>query len=98
MSGLPRRHLAADPAHDRAGGDHDAHPARRRHAARLVAGALARAGGRRPSAAIVALPLVLPPTVLGFYLLIALGPDGPGGCDRRLLGRRARSPSPSPAW
>lgn len=30
-------------------------------------------------AAIVALPLVLPPTVLGFYLLVLLGPDGPGG-------------------
>ena len=30
-------------------------------------------------AAVVALPLVLPPTVLGFYLLIFLGPDGPGG-------------------
>jgi molybdate transport system permease protein len=29
--------------------------------------------------AIVALPLVLPPTVLGFYLLIALGPHGPLG-------------------
>lgn len=29
--------------------------------------------------AIVALPLVLPPTVLGFYLLIALGPEGPIG-------------------
>ncbi len=27
--------------------------------------------------AIVSLPLVLPPTVLGFYLLIALGPRGP---------------------
>ena len=26
--------------------------------------------------AIIALPLVLPPTVLGFFLLIALGPDG----------------------
>ena len=26
--------------------------------------------------AVVALPLVLPPTVLGFYLLIALGPFG----------------------
>ncbi len=26
--------------------------------------------------ALVALPLVLPPTVLGFYLLIGLGPDG----------------------
>ena len=29
--------------------------------------------------AVVALPLVLPPTVLGFYLLIALGPNGPFG-------------------
>src|ERR1700688_870681 len=29
--------------------------------------------------AIVALPLVLPPTVLGFYVLIALGPHGPIG-------------------
>lgn len=28
---------------------------------------------------LVALPLVLPPTVLGFYLLIALGPNGPLG-------------------
>src|SRR3569833_4313374 len=26
--------------------------------------------------AVVALPLVLPPTVLGFYLLLALGPQG----------------------
>lgn len=33
---------------------------------------------------LVALPLVLPPTVLGFYLLIALGPEGLGG----LLGLR----------
>ena len=29
--------------------------------------------------AVVALPLVLPPSVLGFYLLIAMGPDGPLG-------------------
>jgi molybdate transport system permease protein len=29
--------------------------------------------------AIVALPLVLPPTVLGFYLLVTLGPHGPVG-------------------
>ncbi|MGB4246150.1 MAG: molybdate ABC transporter permease subunit [Pseudohongiellaceae bacterium] len=29
--------------------------------------------------AAVALPLVLPPTVIGFYLLIAMGPDGPLG-------------------
>lgn len=29
--------------------------------------------------AMVALPLVLPPTVLGFYMLLLLGPDGPLG-------------------
>ncbi len=40
-------------------------------------------------AALVALPLVLPPTVLGFYLLIALGPEGPGGFVARLLGERS---------
>jgi len=38
--------------------------------------------------AVVALPLVLPPTVLGFYLLVALGPDGPiGGLVTALGGR-----------
>ena len=36
--------------------------------------------------ALVALPLVLPPTVLGFYLLIVLGPDGPGGWLASLWG------------
>ncbi|MBF0177271.1 MAG: molybdate ABC transporter permease subunit [Magnetococcales bacterium] len=36
--------------------------------------------------AVVALPLVLPPTVLGFYLLIALGPDGPVGRLTQALG------------
>jgi molybdate transport system permease protein len=39
-------------------------------------------------AAFVALPLVLPPTVLGFYLLIALGPMGPGGWLAGLWGAR----------
>ena len=38
--------------------------------------------------ALVALPLVLPPTVLGFYLLITLGPKGPlGGLMESLGGR-----------
>ena len=37
----------------------------------------ARFRGKAVLEAIVALPLVLPPTVLGFYLLLALGPDGP---------------------
>ena len=36
--------------------------------------------------AMVALPLVLPPTVLGFYLLIALGPQGPIGGLMEALG------------
>jgi molybdate transport system permease protein len=35
---------------------------------------------------IVALPLVLPPTVLGFYLLILLGPVGPVGAAMAALG------------
>lgn len=39
-------------------------------------------------ATIVALPLVLPPTVLGFYLLIALGPNGLGGMFGNLAGVR----------
>jgi len=39
-------------------------------------------------AAVVALPLVLPPTVLGFYLLIALGPNGPGGLIAGIFGLR----------
>ncbi|MDP1729607.1 MAG: molybdate ABC transporter permease subunit [Devosia sp.] len=41
--------------------------------------ARSRAKWKEAVAAVVALPLVLPPTVLGFYLLIALGPVGPGG-------------------
>lgn len=39
-------------------------------------------------AAFVALPLVLPPTVLGFYLLVALGPHGPGGLIAGMWGGR----------
>lgn len=39
-------------------------------------------------AALVAIPLVLPPTVLGFYLLVALGPDGAGGALAALWGAR----------
>lgn len=40
-------------------------------------------------AAVVAMPLVLPPTVLGFYLLIVLGPDGPGGAIAGLYGAKS---------
>jgi len=35
---------------------------------------------------IVALPLVLPPSVLGFYLLLAMGPNGPVGYLTQALG------------
>lgn len=38
--------------------------------------AKSRSFWKAPISAIVALPLVLPPTVLGFYLLVAMGPNG----------------------
>ena len=41
---------------------------------------------RVPVRALVALPLVLPPSVLGFYLLVAMGPNGPLGAATRALG------------
>ena len=41
---------------------------------------------RAPVGAVVALPLVLPPTVLGFYLLLTLGPQGLGGQLTQALG------------
>lgn len=41
---------------------------------------------KQPIGAIVTLPLVLPPTVLGFYLLVLLGPQGPGGRLTESLG------------
>jgi len=41
---------------------------------------------KRPIGALVALPLVLPPSVLGFYLLLAMGPQGPVGQFTRVLG------------
>ncbi len=47
-----------------------------------------RGGGRDVVGAVVTLPLVLPPTVLGFYLLLALGPNGPGGAMAGLWGAR----------
>lgn len=44
---------------------------------------------REAVAAIVALPLILPPTVLGFYMIIALGPDGVGGFLNGVTGLRS---------
>lgn len=41
--------------------------------------AVARWRGKFLVEAVVALPLILPPTVLGFYLLVALGPNSPVG-------------------
>jgi molybdate transport system permease protein len=41
---------------------------------------------RAPVSALVSLPLVLPPTVLGFYLLILLGPQGWVGQFTQALG------------
>jgi molybdate transport system permease protein len=43
---------------------------------------------KEPVGAIVSLPMVLPPSVLGFYLLIALGPSGIGGVLAPLWGAR----------
>jgi len=39
-----------------------------------------------PVAAMVNLPMVLPPTVLGFYLLLLMGPDGPVGQFTEFIG------------
>ncbi|GGI55109.1 molybdenum transporter ModB [Oxalicibacterium solurbis] len=39
-----------------------------------------------PIGAFVALPLVLPPSVIGFYLLVTLGPNGPIGKLTQVLG------------
>ncbi len=41
---------------------------------------------RAPIGAIVTLPLVLPPSVMGFYILVALGPHGPLGQLTQSLG------------
>jgi molybdate transport system permease protein len=48
-----------------------------------------QSGWKEPLAALIAMPLVLPPTALGFYLLLALGPDGPGGWLANLWGERS---------
>lgn len=45
-----------------------------------------RSRWHRPVNALVTLPLVLPPTVLGFYLLVAFGPEGLVGAVTTRLG------------
>lgn len=41
---------------------------------------------KAPLTALVALPIVLPPSVLGFYLLVTMGPNGPVGQWTQALG------------
>jgi molybdate transport system permease protein len=41
---------------------------------------------KTPVATVVALPIVLPPSVLGFYLLVLMGPNGPVGQWTQALG------------
>ena len=51
--------------------------------------ARSRSWWKGPLGAVVALPLVLPPSVLGFYLLLAMGPNGPVGKLTVALGGQA---------
>ncbi len=48
--------------------------------------ARSKAWWKGPIGAVVALPLVLPPSVLGFYLLLGMGPNGPVGHLTEALG------------
>ncbi|MDD5285494.1 MAG: molybdate ABC transporter permease subunit [Desulfuromonadaceae bacterium] len=48
--------------------------------------ARSRSRWKGPIAATVALPLILPPSVLGFYMLLAMGENGPVGHLTRALG------------
>ena len=41
---------------------------------------------KAPLLVVIAMPLVLPPTVLGFYVLLALGPEGTIGALSNALG------------
>jgi molybdate transport system permease protein len=45
-----------------------------------------RSWWKGPVGALVALPIVLPPAVLGFYLLVLMGPHGPVGALTQSLG------------
>jgi molybdate transport system permease protein len=45
-----------------------------------------RSWWKGPVRAVVALPIVLPPTVIGFYLLVTMGPNGPVGQVTQALG------------
>ena len=45
-----------------------------------------RSWWKGPAGAVVALPIVLPPSVIGFYLLVTMGPNGPIGHLTQALG------------
>ncbi len=45
-----------------------------------------RSAWKAPVMAMVAMPIVLPPTVIGFYLLVMMGPQGPVGSITQALG------------
>ena len=51
---------------------------------------------KQPISAVVALPIVLPPTVLGFYLLVMLGPEGPLGRFTQAIGLGTPQPHVHP--
>lgn len=57
--------------------------------------ARSRSRWKVPVGAVVALPLVLPPSVLGFYLLLTMGPHGPVGWLTRTMGIK---PLPFTFW
>lgn len=57
--------------------------------------AQSRTWWKKPVGAVVALPLVLPPSVLGFYLLLAMGPNGPVG---QLTSSLGINPLPFSFW
>jgi molybdate transport system permease protein len=48
--------------------------------------ARSRSSWRKPVEALVAMPLVLPPSVIGFYLLVLMGPQGAVGQWTQALG------------
>lgn len=48
--------------------------------------ARSKSAWRAPIGAVVTLPLVLPPSVMGFYILVALGPHGPLGQFTQSMG------------
>ena len=53
-----------------------------------------KAWWKGPIGAVVAMPLVLPPSVLGFYLLLAMGPNGPVGQLSTAMGTDDGKPRP----